>query len=42
MIKFIMNSELYEIVKTPLWLLVFTIVLIILITCVFVRKEIKK
>ena len=41
MIKFLVNEELYNEIKIPLLVLSLVIILIIIITCIFVRKEVK-
>ena len=42
MIKFTMKSDLFNNVKTPLFILIFVVVSIIAITIYFVSKEVKE
>ncbi len=41
MIRFLMNEELFNEVKIPLLILGLVILLIIIVTCFFVRMEVK-
>ena len=41
-IKFVFNNEIFECVKTQLFMLIIVIIMIIIITSILVRKELKK
>jgi hypothetical protein len=40
MIRFLMNEELFNEIKTPLLILTLVVLLLIIITCFFVRREV--